>query len=98
MTHIIVEACIGEKDQSCVSTCPVDCIIGTDEDAMLYIDPTLCIDCGACIPVCPVNAIFLEENVPPESREFIEVNREYFIDMEAARKRVAAIRAASGES
>jgi ferredoxin len=94
MTHVIVEACIGQKDQSCVSTCPVDCIIGTDEDAMLFIDPALCIDCGACISVCPVNAIFLEENVPANSRELIEINREYFADIDAARRRVAALEAA----
>src|SRR3954470_6824028 len=55
MTYIIGEACIDTKDLSCQSVCPVDCIHETDR--MLVIDPEECIDCGACEPECPVEAI-----------------------------------------
>jgi len=53
MAYVITEPCIGTKDKSCVDVCPVDCIHGKDEDEMLYIDPEVCIDCGACVSACP---------------------------------------------
>ena len=67
MAYVIAEPCIDVLDISCVSVCPVDCIHyeeGTDRK--LFIDPNECIDCGACEPECPVNAIFPEESLPPE--------------------------------
>ena len=65
MTYVIAEPCIDVIDQSCVSVCPVDCIhFEEGSDRMLYIDPDECIDCGACEPECPVNAIFPEESTP----------------------------------
>ena len=70
MPHIIAEPCIGTKDTACVAVCPVDCIHPTKDEAefataeMLYIDPDTCIDCGACIPECPFEAIFPEDEVP----------------------------------
>ena len=84
MTFVIVETCIGTKDTSCVDVCPVDCIHPTKEDAdfeeatMLYIDPAECIDCGACEPACPVEAIFEEEAVPEKWTEYTAKNAEYF--------------------
>jgi ferredoxin len=72
MTYVINEACIGEKDLSCVDVCPVDCIHEVDE--MLVIDPGECIDCTLCEPVCPVEAITPAEGVPPDQREFIAIN------------------------
>ena len=63
MTFIITEPCIDTKDTACVESCPVDCIHPRSdepefEDAtQLYIDPEECIDCGACVPECPVEAI-----------------------------------------
>ena len=54
MTHIIVSPCIGLKDGSCIDVCPVDCIYTTDDDKQMFIAPDECIDCGACIPACPV--------------------------------------------
>lgn len=77
MTYIITEPCVGVKDASCVAVCPVDCIISTDVDSMYFINPQECIDCGACIPECPVNAIFVEDEVPEGSRPWIAVNYEY---------------------
>ena len=64
MAYVIAEPCIGTKDTACVDACPVDCIHPKKdrqefaEEEMIYIDPVECIDCGACVPVCPVSAIF----------------------------------------
>src|SRR5688572_5926412 len=78
MTYIIAEPCIDVKDKSCVEVCPVDCIHGTDDDKMLFINPEECIDCGACEPACPVQAIFPEEEVPEKWRGFIQLNYTHF--------------------
>ena len=78
MTYVIAEPCIDVKDKACVEECPVDCIY--EGDRMLYIHPTECIDCGACEPVCPVEAIFYEDDVPDEWTEFTKVNADYFED------------------
>lgn len=84
MAYIIAEPCIGTKDTACVEVCPVDCIHPTkDEDGFeeakqLYIDPETCIDCGACEPVCPVTAIFPEEELPDKWNEFVEINAQYY--------------------
>lgn len=78
MAYIITEPCIGVKDASCVDVCPVDCIHTTAEDEQYYIDPDTCIDCAACETVCPVNAIFFEEDVPEEWAGYIAKNREWF--------------------
>lgn len=72
MPHIIVEPCIGTKDQACVDVCPVECIYETDDQ--FYIQPEECIDCGACVPACPVEAIFPEEDVPEQWESFIKKN------------------------
>ena len=84
MTFIITEPCIGTKDTACVDVCPVDCIHPTKEEAtfesadMLYIDPAECIDCGACEPACPVEAIFEEDAVPDMWKDYIPNNYDYF--------------------
>jgi len=78
MTYVIVEPCIGVKDASCVDVCPVDCIHATDDDAMYFIDPDECIDCGACEPECPVTAIFAEDAVPDDQQKYIQINADYF--------------------
>ena len=78
MPYVITEACINTKDKSCVDVCPVDCIYEGPE--MLYIHPDECIDCGACEPECPVTAIFPEEDVPANLKQYIALNREFFGD------------------
>jgi len=82
MTYVIAEPCIDVKDRACVEACPVDCIHPTtDEDAgeiMLYIHPEECIDCGACEPVCPVSAIFAEDDVPEKWQFYTEMNADYY--------------------
>jgi ferredoxin len=72
MTYVIAEPCIDEKDKSCIDVCPVDCIHETDH--MLVIDPDECIDCGACEPECPVEAIFPQDALPEKWAPFIRVN------------------------
>jgi ferredoxin len=59
---------------------------------MLYIEPDECIDCGACEPECPVEAIFTEEDVPDEWKPYTEINVQWFNDKEAARSRINEIR------
>jgi NAD-dependent dihydropyrimidine dehydrogenase PreA subunit len=78
MTYVITEPCIGVKDASCVDVCPVDCIHATEDDAMYFIDPDECIDCGACEPECPVTAIFAEDAVPDDQQKYIQINADYF--------------------
>jgi ferredoxin len=69
---------VGTKDTSCVDVCPVDCIHGAADDKMLFIDPDVCIDCGACVSACPVEAIFAEADVPAKWESYVEVNAAYF--------------------
>jgi ferredoxin len=80
MAYYITETCIDVKDKACVDVCPVDCIHPTDGEGepMLYIDPDECIDCGACEPECPVEAIFAEEDMPEDQDRFVEINTKYF--------------------
>lgn len=84
MPHYITQACIGEKDASCVEVCPVDCIHPRKDEPefatveMLFIDPDTCIDCGLCVDECPVDAIFNEDDLPEEMEHFIARNAEYY--------------------
>jgi ferredoxin len=96
MTYVITETCIDVKDKSCVEVCPVDCIHGSDDDRMLYIDPSECIDCGACVDPCPVDAIYAEEDLPPDQQAYLEINHQYFTERPAARRRVDELRPSLG--
>jgi ferredoxin len=78
VTYVITEPCIGVKDLGCVDVCPVDCIYGKNEDEQLYIDPEMCIDCAACEVVCPVTAIFFEDDVPEQWKSYAGKNSSYF--------------------
>ena len=89
MAYVITEPCIGVKDTACVDACPVDCIhpkkdeVGFEELAQLYINPVECIDCGACVPVCPVSAIFAVDDLPDQWRHhFAQINEEHFVRQE----------------
>jgi len=72
VTYVIAEPCIDEKDRSCVEVCPVDCIYETER--MLVIDPEECIECGACEPECPAEAIYPADALPLRWVPFIAVN------------------------
>ena len=73
MPFVVTEPCIQCKFTDCVAACPVDCF--RDGPNFLVIDPDECIDCGACVPECPVEAIFDAESVPEEWAEYIEINK-----------------------
>ena len=99
MTYVITEPCIDVKDKSCIEECPVDCIY--EGDRMLYIHPDECVDCGACEPVCPVEAIFYDDDVPAQWKDFTAANATFFTEGEeplgspggaAKRRRCAARR------
>ena len=84
MPFIITDPCIGTKDSACVDVCPVDCIHPRKDEpefettSMLYIHPDECIDCGACVPACPVAAIYdSPDSTPPSQKELIEANSVY---------------------
>ena len=72
MAYVVAEPCVRCKYTDCVSVCPVDCF--REGENFLVIDPEECIDCGACVPECPVEAIFDEDDVPDNWVEYIELN------------------------
>ncbi len=74
MTHVVGEACIKCKYTDCVDVCPVDAF--REGRNMLVIDPDECIDCGVCIPECPVEAIHTEEDLPQSQLDYIALNAE----------------------
>ncbi len=84
MAFVITDPCIDTKDTACVDVCPVDCIHPRKDEqefepaAMLYIHPEECIDCGACVPACPVAAIYdAPETTPSSQKRLIEANSVY---------------------
>jgi ferredoxin len=74
MTHVVCEPCFACKYTDCVVVCPVECFY--EGEQILYIHPDECIDCEACVPECPVEAIFHEDNVPEEWKGFTQLNAE----------------------
>jgi NAD-dependent dihydropyrimidine dehydrogenase PreA subunit len=76
MTYVIAQPCVDVKDKGCVAACPVDCIY--EGPRSMYIHPEECIDCGACEPACPTQAIYYEEDVPSRWRFFHQANVEFF--------------------
>jgi NAD-dependent dihydropyrimidine dehydrogenase PreA subunit len=78
MTYVIAEPCIDVLDRACVEECPVDCIY--EGGRSLYIHPDECVDCGACEPVCPVEAIFYEDDLPAQWSAFAADNARFFTE------------------
>ena len=78
MTYVIGEACVDVLDRTCVEECPVDCIY--EGERMLYIHPDECVDCGACEPVCPVEAIYYEDDVPDGQQGYTAENALFFTE------------------
>ncbi len=74
MTHVVAEPCFNCKYTDCVVVCPVECFY--EGPSMLFIHPDECIDCEACVPECPVEAIFHEDNLPAQWAEYKDLNKE----------------------
>ena len=79
MTYVIAEPCVDIKDKACIEECPVDCIY--EGARMLYIHPDECVDCGACEPVCPVESIYYEDDLPGEYSEYTQINVDFFDEL-----------------
>ena len=92
MTHVVCQPCENCKYTDCVVVCPVTCFY--EGETMLYIHPDECIDCEACVPECPVEAIFPDSSVPAQWQSYIEINRTIFdkhsVDEAAGRGGAAA--------
>jgi ferredoxin len=89
VTYIISGRCMGTMDQSCVDICPVDCIHLVER--MAVIDPGECIDCGACLPECPVEAIFQADTLPAEFEPYRAINAAYVQGVDAVDRLVADV-------
>jgi len=79
MTFVVTDNCKGCRFTDCVAVCPVECFHGDDE--MLYIDPEECIDCGACVPECPVEAIYDEAQLPDDKSDWLQINADKAKDL-----------------
>ncbi|MEI6236116.1 MAG: ferredoxin family protein [Planctomycetota bacterium] len=92
MAHVVVSPCIGTHDTACMKVCPVNCfydvpvsdIGATGEGNILIISPDECIDCGLCVPECPVAAVFPLDDVPEAEKAFIAMNADWFVGKDQA--------------
>ena len=82
MAHVVAEPCFDCKYTDCVVVCPVDCFY--EGAQMLFIHPEECIDCEACVPECPVEAIFAEANVPAQWQSFTKLNADRCAELKAS--------------
>src|SRR5512147_208104 len=105
MPFIITDPCIGTKDTACVDVCPVDCIHPRKDEpefetaTMLYIHPVECIDCGACVPACPVAAIYdSPDSTPASQKALVDANKVFLAGDAAAVAQAEAIVKAHVES
>ncbi|GAA1838478.1 ferredoxin family protein [Pseudonocardia ailaonensis] len=76
MTYVVTGACTDVLDRACVDECPVDCIY--EGASRMYINAEECVDCGACEPVCPVEAIYYEDDVPTAMAPFVGAATDFF--------------------
>lgn len=80
MAFVVADPCVKCKFTDCVEVCPVDCF--HEGENFLVINPEECIDCGACVPECPVEAIFLEEDLPAKWAHYTAINAKYSLGEE----------------
>lgn len=76
VTYVIAQPCVDVKDKACVDECPVDCIY--EGRRSVYINPAECVDCGACEPVCPVEAIYYEDDLPEPWKDYLNAAADFF--------------------
>src|SRR3954465_6583837 len=81
MAYVVCEPCRDCKYTDCVVVCPCDCFY--QDEHQLYIDPVECIDCEACVPECPVEAIFSDINVPNPWSNSVHLNPERVSSLKA---------------
>ena len=74
MTYVVTENCINCKHTTCVDVCPTDAF--REGENFLVIDPEACVDCDLCPAECPAEAIFEEDDLPEDQKQFIEINAE----------------------
>jgi len=79
VTYVIAQPCVDVLDKTCIDECPVDCIY--EGNRMLYINPEECVECGACEPVCPVEAIYYGDDLPDQWKRFADISAEFFEDL-----------------
>jgi ferredoxin len=72
MPYVVTENCVDCRFTDCVEVCPVDCFFA--DGNMLVIHPDECIDCGACEPACPVEAIFAVDDLPADQAKWEKIN------------------------
>lgn len=96
MTFVVTEACIRRKYTDCVDVCPVDAF--REGPNFLVIDPDECIDCAVCVPECPVNASYAEEEVPTGQQHFMPLNAELSRECKPITKTKRALPDAEGWS
>ncbi|WP_394554798.1 ferredoxin [Agromyces sp. MMS24-JH15] len=76
MAFVVTQACVDVKDRSCIQVCPADCLF--EGERMMYINQDLCINCGACEPACPTQAIRYDDELEGDDEMFIQINEQFF--------------------
>ncbi len=91
MTHVVVARCVDCRYTDCAAVCPVDCFYEVQDPHMLVIDPDTCIDCALCVPECPINAIYPEDELPESYIDWLEKNAELWEDGECITDKTEAL-------
>jgi ferredoxin len=76
VAYVVTGSCQNCYHKDCVLVCPVDCFFGDEKEKMMYIEPDMCINCNACVPECPEEAIFEEDDIPEGQEKWIKINEE----------------------